>query len=56
MTELHFLKNTYLFFLERGEGRENEREGNIDVREKHQFAALHMHLDQGLNLKPRHVP
>ena len=26
-------------FLERG-GRENERERNIDVREKHQFVAL----------------
>ena len=42
--------------LERGEGREGERERNIDVREKHQPAAFHMHPNQETNLQPRHVP
>ena len=32
-------KNIYLFILERGEGREKERERNIEVREKHQSIA-----------------
>ena len=31
-------------FLERGEGREKERERNINVREKHQLVASCIHL------------
>ena len=30
-----FLKDFIYLFLERGEGREEERERNINVREKH---------------------
>ena len=37
---LHGFFKFYLFpFLERGEGKENERERNIDVQEKHQSIA-----------------
>ena len=43
-------------FSEKGEGREKERERNINVREIHWLVASHMHPDQGPNLKPRHVP
>ena len=35
------LRFIYLY-LERGEERETEREGTIDVREKHRVAASHM--------------
>ena len=36
------------------EGRKRER--NINMREKHQSAASHTHLDWELNLQPRYVP
>ena len=39
---LFFIKRFYLY-LERGEGREKERERNISVREKHLLVASHMH-------------
>ena len=36
----------FLFLiLERGEGRENERERNISVREKHLLVAFCIHAD-----------
>ena len=50
-----FLKQI-LFILERGEGREKQRDGNIDVREKHRLVALHTHSDLGPNQQPRHCP
>ena len=39
-----------------GEGRERERDRNIDVREKHRLVASCTHPNQGLNSRPRHVP
>ena len=48
------LFNTFYLFSEKGEGREKERERNIDVQEKHQFVASHSPL--GPSLQPRHVP
>ena len=36
-----FLKDFIYLFLERGEGREEERERNINVREKHWSVASH---------------
>ena len=33
-------------FLERGEGREKEKERNTDVRVKHQLVVSHKCLDQ----------
>ena len=36
-----FFKEGIYLFLERGEGREKERERNIDVREKHRLVASH---------------
>ena len=50
--------------LERGEGREKERERNTDVkrerntdvREKHRLVAPCTHPDWGPNPPPRHVP
>ena len=36
--------------------RERERKTDVDVREKHLSVASHTCPDQGLNLKPRHVP
>ena len=41
-------------FRER-EGREKERERDIDVREKHLLDALCMCSHQGPNPQPRHV-
>ena len=38
------------------EGREKEKERNIDVREKHQSVASHIHSNRGPNLQPRRVP
>ena len=47
--QLYFLKNphlrTCLLILEREEGKERERERNIDVREKHQSIASCIHPD-----------
>ena len=48
------LKN--LFILARGEGRQKEREREIDVREKHRLVVSGTCPNQGLNLQPRHVP
>ena len=36
--------------------RKGEREGNINVREKHWLVASRMYPDGGLNLQPRYVP
>ena len=36
---MHFLKDFIYLFLERGEGREKERERNVHVREKHYLVA-----------------
>ena len=57
-TFFKILKTIYFLnlFLERGEGRGEERERNIDVRQKHQSVASPTLPDQGLNLQPRHVP
>ena len=35
------------FFFKRGEGKETEKERNIDAREKHQLAASHTHRNWG---------
>ena len=43
-------------YLERGKGREKERERNIDVREKHKPVASGTLPNLGPNLQPRHVP
>ena len=40
------LPKTCLLILERGIEREKEREGNINVREKHQMVAFHKHPNQ----------
>ena len=37
----------FYLFLERGKGRGDERERNIDVREKHRSVASCVHPDQG---------
>ena len=42
--------------LERGKGREKERERNTDVREKYLLVAFRWCLDWGPNPQPRHVP
>ena len=52
------LTSLYLFvclFLERGDGREKERERNVDEREKHRLVVSLMSPDWGLNLQPRLV-
>ena len=49
-----FLKRFYLF-LERGEGRDKEKERNTDMREKHRSVASGTCPNQGLNLQLRHV-
>ena len=54
--EYNLLKDFIYLNLERGKGREKERERKINVREKHRLVAFHMCLDQRLNLHPRHVP
>ena len=49
-----FCFNDFIYlFLERGEGREKERERNIDVPEKHRLVASHMPWGPGP--QPRHV-
>ena len=57
MGTLFFLKKDFMHpFLEKGEGREQERERNIDVGKEHLLVASPMWLNQELNLQPRHVP
>ena len=51
---LFFFKDFIYLFLERWEGREKEKERNIDVQEKHQWVASHTTGDPGL--QPRHAP
>ena len=42
----YFLKDFTYLFLESGEGREKEKERNIEAREKHQSVASRTHTDQ----------
>ena len=49
----HFL---HLFILERGEGRENERERNTNVQEIHQSVASLMPLSRDLAHNPSMCP
>ena len=51
---LSSLENMHIDFREKGGG--GEREGNIDVREKHQLVAPCTQPEQGPNPKPKHVP
>ena len=53
--KLIFLDFIYLF-SERREGREKDKERNIDVREKHQSIASPMYPNQGPNPQPMPVP
>ena len=53
--EMHFIY-LFIYLSERGEGREKERERNIDVREKHQLGASHTCSNWGQNPQSRHVP
>ena len=46
----------HLFIVERREGREKERERNINVRERHWAVDSWMHPKWGPVLQPRHVP
>ena len=50
-----FVKKVYVF-LERGEGREEERERNIDVWEKHWLVDSCKHLNQRLACNPGMSP
>ena len=49
---LYFKKKNILLFIIIGEGREKEREGNIDVREKHQLVVSYSCPIWGLNCNP----
>ena len=51
-----FFKRFYWFILERQEGREKEREGNIDVWEIHRLVASHMPPTQDLACNPGMCP
>ena len=51
---IYFKDFIYLYFRE-GERREEERERNIDVREKHQSVASCTRPKGRLNQKARHV-
>ena len=58
---LLFCINFFIFsfhFLEKGEGRDKERDVclNVDVREKHWLIDFHKCPDHGLNPQPRHMP
>ena len=56
IASLRFFKKFFIYlFLERGKGREEERERNVDVSEKHCLVASCTHHIQGPNLQPRHV-
>ena len=49
-------KDFIYLFLERREGREKERERNIDVREKHPLVASHMPPTADLARNPGSCP
>ena len=49
----YFKKDFTYLILERGERREEERERNIHVREKHLLVASCMCSNRGLNPQPR---
>ena len=51
----YFLTLFFNLLLEIGEGREKERERNIDVREEHWLVAS-LNIRTGLILQPKHVP
>ena len=53
---LLYLKDFIYVFLERGEGREKQRERNIDVWKKHQLVASHACPNRRPGPQPRHVP
>ena len=46
--DINFLKDFVHLFLERGKGREKERERNVDVRENYQSVASHTLSTGGL--------
>ena len=50
-----FFKDFIYLILERGDGREKERERNIDVREKYLSGASRTSPNQGLNLQLKHM-
>ena len=55
--QIVFFKDLINLFLERGEGREKERERNINVQEIHQSLTCLLHAPNwGPHLQPRHVP
>ena len=47
-----FKKDFIYLFLERGEGRENKRESNGDMREKHPLVASHVPPTRDLDGNP----
>ena len=49
-------KNFIYLFLQRGEGREKERERNIDVQEKHRSVASRLHPTGDQAHKPGMCP
>ena len=53
----YFLKKyLFIYSFQRKKGREGERERNIDVREKHQPVASHMHPNQDWTPNPGMCP
>ena len=53
---IYFFKDFFYLFWERREGREEERETNITVWEKHQFVASPMQPNWGLGHNPGKCP
>ena len=53
---LYFLKDFIYLFLERGEGMEKEREGNIDVRGIYRSVASRTHPTGDLAHNPATCP
>ena len=60
LPSFHFIfphpKTFFSLILEREEGRDEGREKNIHIREKHQLVASRTYPDQGSNPQPRYVP
>ena len=50
LDDVLFKKDFIYLFSERGNGSEKERERNIDVTEKYQSIAFHMHPNWGPSL------